>query len=191
MEMTFALIGEPLAVDLANTLLESEEGSVDLLANPGLLSAWCEAQGERVEILDFEASAGHLEEFLALRAAIREVFRGLLDGEHPSERAVNGINAASAGAPSFRELRWSEAQGELGVLRAGTGYLAGDDGAVALSKVARSAIELAGGPDRSLLRACPAPGCPLMFVARNRRRLWCRTVCGNRVRVARHYRRHH
>jgi len=44
-----------------------------------------------------------------------------------------------------------------------------------LASIARAAIELLGG---------------LVFVAENPRRRWCSAaVCGNRVRVARHYAR--
>jgi len=187
----FPLIGEPLAVDLVNTLLEREGGSVDLLATPERLSVWCEAEGGRLGVLDSEGVGGRLPEFLALRSAIRELFGGLLDNERPSERAVKEINATSARVPSFRELSWSKTEDRRVGLRTSTRDLACDEAAVALAGIARSAIELAGSPERELLRSCPAPGCPLIFFAENRRRRWCSTVCGNRVRVARHYRRHH
>ena len=189
--MTFPLIGEPLAVDLANTLLEHEEGSVDLLATPERLSDWCEAEGERLGVLNPAGVGVRLREFLMLRAAIRELFRGLLDGERPSEDAVKEINAASAKVPRFRELSWSNAEEQRDGPQAETRDLDRDEAAIALARIARSAIELAGGPERKFLRSCPAPGCSLIFFAENRRRRWCRTVCGNRVRVARHYRRHH
>lgn len=188
--MAFPLIGEPLAVDLANTLLERGEGSADLLATPERLSAWCEAEGGRLGVVDTAGVAGRLPEFLALRSAIRELLRALLDGERPSEQVVNEINAASARVPCISELSWSDAEGQRDVMLSRKRDLADDEVDIALAGIARSAIALAGGPDRALLRVCPAPGCPLMFIARYRR-LWCSTICGNRVRVARHYRRHH
>lgn len=187
---TFPLIGEPLAVDLANTLLEREEGREDLLATPERLLAWCEAEGERLGVLDAAGLGRRLPEFLMLRGAIRELFRGQLDGERSSERAVEEINAASARVPRFRELRW-ETEDRRSGLRAQTRDLGGEVADIALARIARSAIELAGDPGREFLRSCPAPGCPLIFCAENRRRRWCSNACGNRVRVARHYRRHH
>lgn len=190
-ETTFPLIGEPLAVDLANTLLEREQGSVDLLATPEWLSAWCEVEGERLGVLDFAGFAGRLSEFHMLRAAIRELFRGLLDGRRPSEGAVKEINAASARVPRFGQLSWTKMDDRRGGLRAETRDLVSKAADIALARIARSAIELAGGPEREFLRSCPAPGCPLIFLAENRRRRWCSVSCGNRVRVARHYRRHH
>ncbi|MEU1601426.1 CGNR zinc finger domain-containing protein [Streptomyces sp. NPDC005708] len=41
------------------------------------------------------------------------------------------------------------------------------------------------------MRPCLAPNCLLFFVKNHARREWCSPACGNRVRVARHYRRHH
>ncbi|MET9049418.1 CGNR zinc finger domain-containing protein, partial [Streptomyces sp. NPDC004362] len=36
-----------------------------------------------------------------------------------------------------------------------------------------------------------APNCLLFFVKNHARREWCSPTCGNRMRVARHHRRHH
>lgn len=41
------------------------------------------------------------------------------------------------------------------------------------------------------LRACGEPGCVLYFHRSHSRREWCSAECGNRARVARHYRRKH
>jgi predicted RNA-binding Zn ribbon-like protein len=58
-----------------------------------------------------------------------------------------------------------------------------------LSVIAGLGIDLVAG-DETPLRACYAPGCVLYFVQDHPRREWCSTACGNRVRAARHYRRH-
>lgn len=50
---------------------------------------------------------------------------------------------------------------------------------------------LFAGPDQERLKACLAPGCVLYFMQNHPRREWCSAGCGNRARVARHYRRHH
>jgi predicted RNA-binding Zn ribbon-like protein len=47
---------------------------------------------------------------------------------------------------------------------------------------------LAGHTDR--LRRCANPACSMLFLADTTRRQWCTpNLCGNRARVARHYRR--
>lgn len=62
-----------------------------------------------------------------------------------------------------------------------------------LAPVAAAAAELLATGDRSRLRRCPAEGCGRWFhdVSRNGRRRWCSMArCGNRAKVAAHYRRH-
>jgi len=48
--------------------------------------------------------------------------------------------------------------------------------------------------DRARLRRCAREGCVLLFfdTSKNGTRRWCdMAVCGNRVKAASHYRRHH
>ena len=178
------LIGEPLAADLANTLVVDEDGdAVDFLVTLGGLSDWLKAEGKR---LDGWAPVTHedLSDFLAMRAAIRELFDALVGGGVPSEDVVRVINAASARAPAYPELDCSGARPQIRERGLGGGA------AAALAAVARSAIDVAGGPNRERLRVCEAPGCSRLFVATNPRRRWCSESCGNRARVARHYERH-
>jgi predicted RNA-binding Zn ribbon-like protein len=60
-----------------------------------------------------------------------------------------------------------------------------------LGAIAHSAIGLLTDEEAARLRRCDGPDCELLFVATNLRRRWCSpTRCGNRVRGARHYRRH-
>jgi predicted RNA-binding Zn ribbon-like protein len=56
-----------------------------------------------------------------------------------------------------------------------------------LATVARSAVELLGGPDVELLKECQRPECNQVFIDRSRgfRREWCSmTTCGNKVKGA-------
>jgi predicted RNA-binding Zn ribbon-like protein len=178
------LVGEPLAVDLANTLLVYEDGdTVDFLVTLGGLSDWLELESERLDgwapVTDSD-----LSESRALRAAIRELFEALLSGSAPPEGGVREINAASARAPIHPELDCSGTRPRVRMSGPAHGT------AASFAAVARSAIDLAGGPARERLRVCEAPGCPRLFVATNPRRRWCSEPCGNRARVARHYERH-
>ncbi|HSW30149.1 MAG TPA: CGNR zinc finger domain-containing protein [Longimicrobiales bacterium] len=62
-----------------------------------------------------------------------------------------------------------------------------------LAPVASAAAEILAHGDRSRLRQCAAGGCGRWFydVSRNGRRRWCSMArCGNRAKVAAHYRRH-
>ena len=62
-----------------------------------------------------------------------------------------------------------------------------------LAPVAAAAAGLLATGDRARLRRCAAEGCGRWFydVSRNGRRRWCSMArCGNRAKVAAHYRRH-
>ncbi|MGZ4431541.1 MAG: CGNR zinc finger domain-containing protein [Gaiellales bacterium] len=124
-----------------------------------------------------------LDEFVELRVAVRELLHAAVHREPPQPAALDLVNHRSSAAPLAPQLDWP-ATAEPSLWRSSAG---GDAVDATLAAVARSVIELLGGPDRERLRACPAPGCGRFFVARDPRRLWCSSRgCGNRVRVARH-----
>lgn len=118
--------------------------------------------------------------FVELRDAIRAVFGACADGEPPRPESLAVINQAASAAPNWPVLTGSfdieecTAAGELDAARA---------------VIARAAMELLAGPLRTELRACRAPGCVKFFVKDHPRREWCCDHCGNRARVARHYRK--
>jgi predicted RNA-binding Zn ribbon-like protein len=58
-----------------------------------------------------------------------------------------------------------------------------------LNLVALEASEVLAQQAPHELKACGGPGCVLYFVRDHPRREWCSEGCGNRARVARHYRR--
>lgn len=173
-------------MDLLNTLEVHEDGdTVDFLATAGGLSDWLDLESERLDGWA-PVTGGDLLDFRAMRATIRELVGALLSGSEVSEDTVGAINAASARAPTYPELDCSRETGpRVHTVSAAPGA------PTALAEMARSAIDLAGGSARELLRVCEAPGCPRIFVATNLRRRWCSEPCGNRARVARYYRRHH
>lgn len=176
----FALLGEPLAVDLVNTVIQAPDGLRDLLAEPARLRSWFEQQGER---LDTTGSLPTFERVDELRTAVTAVLRAQVGGTRPDDDAVATVNHFAAGAPVVPQLVWDDA---------GPGRLSRDvavDGADrVLGAIARSCVELLAGEERDRLHECASDRCILLFVATGRRR-WCSPACGNRVRVARHYER--
>lgn len=89
------------------------------------------------------------------------------------------MNEVSAAAPRVVQLRGATVVESR----------AGSPEDAILGAIAISAVELLGGPDRDLVRACDAPSCGLYFLAARERQQWCTPSCGNRARVARHYAR--
>jgi predicted RNA-binding Zn ribbon-like protein len=180
----FPLRGGPPAVDLVNTEVLQRGSPRDLLARADDLDAWLGLERDRLGLGPAPARA-ELGDAHALRAALRELFGAHVRGVRPPDSALDAVNAASARAPTHPELEWPAGGPPSARL-----HEAGEPGAAdALAAVARSAIELLGGPDASRLRACGNARCVLFFVAENRRRAYCSEACGLRARVARHRRR--
>jgi predicted RNA-binding Zn ribbon-like protein len=158
----------------------SSDGALSLanarLASAGDLGAWLEAEGalepgERADV------SLRLAEFVALRASIRELLDASIGGGPFPAAAVERINEASARVP--RVVRLAPDGAAETPLPAGPTPLL-------LARIAWSAIELLGDPDRSP-RRCGS--CGSYFEATRSDRLWCSNACGNRTRVARHHAR--
>lgn len=184
----FLLLGEPMAIDLVNTLVPAAFGG-DLVATPDRIADWVEAEVERLPADAVEppgvAAVG------VLREALRTLFQAALDHTTPPGAPVRAVNAASRAGARYLELEWTARAAPRARpcwdRRAAGGHGAG---LLVLGEIARSGIEVLGGPHRERLRRCEGPGCTLLFVALDPRRRWCAPhLCGNRVRVARHYRR--
>ena len=147
------------------------------LGSAGDLAAWLEAEGalepeERAEV------SLRLPEFVTLRASIRELLDASIGGGTFPAAAVERINEASARVP--RVMRLAPDGPADTPTPAGPAHLL-------LARIAWSAIELLGDPDRSRPRRCGA--CGSYFESTRSDRVWCSNACGNRTRVARHHAR--
>ncbi|MCP9945762.1 ABATE domain-containing protein [Streptomyces somaliensis] len=185
------LTGEPLPLELVNTTYVKgglRGRVVDALAGPGDLDRWLAAHRQQfgpavAQALGCSEPADrvHVEAFLELRHALRELTAARTSGRTPEPEHTAVVNAAARLAAQWRELGPSfEA-----VLRSSES----DPRRRALGEVGAAAVELFSGEQADRIRACAAPGCILYFVRTHARREWCTAGCGNRVRVARHSRR--
>jgi predicted RNA-binding Zn ribbon-like protein len=184
--MSFPVLGEPLPIELVNTLYAERGRPADGLTTPDDLVAWLQAHEHQLQTDVIQVAGERVNEFRELRETLRVLFQAALAHESPPAPAVDTLNRISAAAPALPQLRWSSA-GEPHVT---VTYRGDDPAASALTEVAQSALYLLGGPDRLRLRACHAPGCVLFFLKNHPRRAWCSGACGNRARAARHYQRH-
>lgn len=140
---------------------------------------------------DREAAAERTGHRMAAAATGGEVAAGAPSGAD-LEMAVAVVNRACARAPSWSELHWPDPDpGDSDDEPRAATRTAHSPALAAIAAIAEEAVALFAGPDRRLLRACHAPGCVLYFIRNHPRRAWCSDGCGNRARVARHYRRHH
>lgn len=193
---SFIKVGDDLAVDFANTVPRGEEAP-DSLGSWRALIDFLELRGavEREEGAALRAMAGAdargcaaaLERAQVLRATVRDALATLAQRRPVAASAVERVNEA---------LGWGVGAGRLVRRGAGWGlaHAPGVDGPLrALAPVARAlALLIAAGP-RAGVRRCANPACVLYFRDRSRarRRRWCSmAVCGNRMKVAIHARRH-
>lgn len=176
----FRWLGEPLAIDLANTVMViRDEEAVDLLAGPQELRRWLEAEATRLGECAF--AVDHLDEIRALRDVVRRLLGARAARTALPRSDLDALNAASAAAPVAPSLGAED--GRLAVIeRSG----AASPLAQLQGRLARSAIAVLGGPEAGLLRVCRAPSCGMLFLGERR---WCCAACGNRARAARHYER--
>ena len=180
----FPMGGEPLvALDFADTLMTAVDPQVDLLASAERAAAWWRVQLARLP----ESPVPDPAAARRLRTAVRDLLDAHLEHRAPRPTSVEDVNAAAAAVPTSVRL----AHDTAGRPHVETRWHTEFGGNAALAAIARETIELLSTPDRSgRLRRCANPTCSMVFLAETTRRQWCSgTVCGNRMRVARHYRR--
>ena len=176
---------QPLAIELVSTVHVRDGATVDALTTPGELSAWLDVNDSR---LDGIATAridpvAVLEPVRELRGAVDRLARAAIAGQPPAPADVELVNTATRRAPAHRELRWTRRGRPVAVEVTPAG-----PADALLARLARDATGLLAG-DHGELGACGGPSCILLFARTRPRQAWCSPACGNRARVARHYRR--
>jgi predicted RNA-binding Zn ribbon-like protein len=189
-------VGERLCVDFVNTELVEDGVRVDRLRGFDDLVEWC-AQAQVIGTADAkgilrrwsrrpEAIEAH-RRAIAFRGVLRRMLEGLAGGRaQVSAHALDAINGLLRDDTRQREVVRTKAGYETRTRRRieAPGDL--------LGAIAESAADLLSTDDLTLLRACQNPECVLFFydTTKNHRRRWCSmAACGNRAKVAAHYRR--
>jgi predicted RNA-binding Zn ribbon-like protein len=176
MAIWFPVERQALSLDFGNTTYVRHGVHTDGLAEPGGIADWTHAVG--VELVSAAAAPGLIE----LRDAIRRVFRATVDDAAPPTAARKVVNEAAKAAPGWLEL---DRNGTTARTRHGA-----DPTTNLRAQLATDAIAVVTGPNRALLRACPAKDCRGFFLQNHPRRDFCSPSCATRTRVARHYHRH-
>lgn len=182
------LTGEPLALDLLNTLPYAAQGPpADHLADAAGLVAWLAREGERLPEAEGvrEASPDDLAAVRAVRAHAAVALAAARRGERPPASALRGLNEAQLAAPAVRYAQWD---GDAVVV---TPRRSGPPGVRVAAALAEEVAGLLADPALARVRECEAEDCRMLFLPAHPRRRWCSaTRCGNRARVARYYQRH-
>jgi predicted RNA-binding Zn ribbon-like protein len=180
------LIGEPLALDLVNTRAHTSGGEFDALDDPADFHAWLERQADRLPLPEARLGVDELAAVRELREHLAVALEEVRHGAPPPPAALRHINEAVRSAPRYPVMEWDGAA-LIAVMRRDGGA-----GVRLLARLAEAAVELLTDPAVVRVRGCEGPQCRMLFLPAHPRRRWCSPVlCGNRVRVARYYRRHH
>lgn len=185
---SFIKVGGDLGIDFANTsVLTDWADLVDFLELRGAASradgAALRAMAER----EARRCADALSQGLRLRETIRTMLAAMAARRPLQAGWIAEVNQA---------LAWGAGADRL--VRHGGGWRLGfaplqDEPLRVLAPIARSVADLAALGPAAHVRKCANPRCVLYFRDRSRarRRRWCSmAVCGNRMKVAAHARRH-
>jgi predicted RNA-binding Zn ribbon-like protein len=168
---TFRLGLGSLALDLVATVADRPGTARERLQTPEDLELWL-AEAELAATAS--ASPGDLTDAQRLREAIWSLVERSRAGATPGTADRRLLNQWAARHPETPQLGGGWSPGPSTRRDVGT----------ALARVARDAVELLAGPDRTRIRQCGR--CTLLFVDRSRpgNRRWCSMeLCGNRSKA--------
>jgi predicted RNA-binding Zn ribbon-like protein len=168
-------LGEPLAIDFANTVRRRGSDYTELLRSGADLRAWALHEANRVPDPPELLADSRLDEVRELRDAIFALLLAAARREPAPIGIEKRVNAALAAVPLIAQLRDGAVE-----LVAPPGADAVDE---LLARTAMSAVELLASP---ALAYCDAPSCGQFFMRTRRDQRWCGPACGTRTRVARH-----
>jgi predicted RNA-binding Zn ribbon-like protein len=182
-------LGDPLAIDLANTVRRRGWRYTELIRSPADLGDWLDHERGRLAVPG-EAVRDDVREdgldddlvarFLALRDHALELLRAAASGRPRAAAAAQAVNALVLAAPAARLL--SDDPGGYRTQPAAPA----DPGARLLGDLAAAVVDLLTGPDAAQLTLCDAPGCGQLYLRHRPNQQWCNPLCGTRARSGRH-----
>ncbi len=178
---------EPLPVRLMNTVWANREGVHDSLSTVAQLQQWARQCGVQPST---GLTRADIDRARSLRDALRRLAAdqlgdrrtGAVSDRFTPGEALDVLNDFLA--TCVPEVR---VEGGSGLRRDWRSRVSGFDRQLVALALEASDLLVKG---QSALGACHGPGCVLYFARVPARREWCSAGCGNRARVARHYRRH-
>ena len=199
----FVFDGGTLALDLLNTWRFNADQPLDLLQSPEDLIIWLTAAGlpDGADCAELSSSPPNrrilLDEALWLRRDILLIVQSLVAGELPPPYTVDALNRIlTESGTSFRldsltippegdQEEGMEGQLVLNVHEHISSVLG------VLQPIALSAARIVTEVNPTRIRQCASSNCMYWFLdtSKSGRRRWCSmSRCGNRAKVAKHYR---
>jgi predicted RNA-binding Zn ribbon-like protein len=208
----FLFLAHDRCLDFLNTRIAVHDRVVDLLATFDDLLEWLVAVAivtadEAADMRRWWRATTAAEEVLVsarhLRAQLTEMVDQLIDGHSPSPDSVGIVNAILRERAAYEQIALTASGAAAAshalpppwpqrcqLQRAYTFDCPQD----LLAPIAQAAAILVCERDWTRIKRCGNPRCVLHYydTTKNGSRTWCDTrTCGNRVRVAQHYRRAH
>jgi predicted RNA-binding Zn ribbon-like protein len=195
-ESKFIFVGNHRCLDFINTRIVDKGSPVDMLGDFSDLLNWMvqaqvlEEREANWELLKWNGKPEGKDVFqqaLEFRAVLRNMVERIVQEKPVKQPTIEKINEL---------LRHRLGYTQLTRLRSGFEtlfYVESRNPIQLIVPLAESASDLLCHADFSLIKRCDNPDCILYFydVSKNHARRWCSmNICGNRMKVAAHYRRH-
>ena len=195
-EKKFIFVGNHPCLDFINTRIAQNGQPVEMLNTVSDLVRWL----VQARLLNQEEAKqaerkwdGKLEGIRTVdqarefRASLREMVERMATGKRVSSNAIEAINTLLHYRVGYTQLTARSGQFERKF------QVEVREAYQLLGLLAEAASDLLCTCDLSLIKKCQNPVCVLFFydTTKNHARHWCSmSVCGNRLKVAAHYRRH-
>lgn len=171
----FTFVSGNLALDFVGTVGQRTTEPIELMPATVDLAVWAAASGTAGGALAEPPSDTDYADAVALREAVYRLATAARTGARFTRKDLATVNRHAANAPGTVRLGADATVRRAGDIRS------------VLADVARSAVELLGGPDAVLIRECEATPCTRLYVdaSHRRSRRWCdMRGCGNRAKAA-------
>jgi predicted RNA-binding Zn ribbon-like protein len=181
----FVFLGNNAAVDFINTEIVSHGELVDLLQHDADFIRWAGAAG--FDLMS-TLNAGDLSAAKQLRSALKDLFHARMERRYAEPEPLATVNRHLENHATHEVLQISASGGDFELVPDKTASSA----TALLAKLAYEGAVLLASPQASQLKHCGNPECVLIFLdtSRNQQRRWCSMdTCGNRAKVAKHYRK--
>ena len=195
-QIPFLFVGNQLCLDFINTKFVLNGRPVDLLATFSDLVTWL-LEGDLLteeEAMTLDRQWGRqakgkqtLEQARAFRVTLRAMVMRIAAGRPVPQAAIEAINEMLSYRIGYPQLTCRKGKFEREY------HAESRKANQLLGLLAEAATNLLCSCNFSLIKKCQNPLCVLFFydTTKNHARHWCSmTICGNRSKVAAHYRRH-
>lgn len=195
-ESKFIFVGNHRCLDFINTRIVDKGSPVDMLGDFSDLLNWMvqaqvlEDREANWELLKWNGKPEGKDVFqqaLEFRAVLLNMVERIVQEKPVKQPTIENINELLRHRLGYTQLTRLRSRFETRF------HVESGSSIQLIVPLAESASDLLCHADFSLIKKCANPDCILYFydISKNHARRWCSmNICGNRMKVAAHYRRH-